>query len=465
MESMFRSCGGPGAGGWIAALEADGGLEAWKVLERLERYGMAAAASCAGSARVGMAAPRRWLELCVAYGMESLPLAGLWVEVECVRATSAVSWVRGIEIWCGLSGRGGSVFPCPFDSDGIRLHAWAKRALRLQDLLYEAGLVSALVGGCVRSLLGGDSSPLDVDFVLECDVPSSADRIVELTEEVLGGAGSGVRSRMDRRFGTLSCDVGASEGADPPPGRFDFASARCENYPSPGELPQVVYPVPLWMDTLRRDFTLNSILLAGEGGGRVILDPHGGTAHLRNGVLRVLHPLGFVEDPSRVLRAARYCAQEELVADDDTRRWLRYPLERFGGDGPPSSCAYRLWLEWRRCLESSRPDVAAARLAEWGFLRMDEEKASRVFDVLTSPPVRCAVLSGDTASSVLDAVYLGLTRSLADDDCFLARAWYSLKKHERLLEGRTAGRARRAYEAALAVAGGEADLSLLLAVL
>ncbi|MGC9522577.1 MAG: CBS domain-containing protein, partial [Anaerolineae bacterium] len=57
----------------------------------------------------------------------------------------------------------------------------------------------------------------------------------------------------------------------------------------------------------RRDFTINTlaIRLDPQRWGE-LLDFYGGRADLEDGVIRVLHSLSFVDDPTRILRAARF---------------------------------------------------------------------------------------------------------------------------------------------------------------
>jgi len=57
----------------------------------------------------------------------------------------------------------------------------------------------------------------------------------------------------------------------------------------------------------RRDFTINTlaIRLDSDHYGE-LLDFYGGEQDLKDKVIRVLHSLSFIEDPTRILRAARF---------------------------------------------------------------------------------------------------------------------------------------------------------------
>jgi tRNA nucleotidyltransferase (CCA-adding enzyme) len=140
-----------------------------------------------------------------------------------------------------------------------------------------------LVGGAVRDLLTS-TIPRELDVVVEGD---PADLIARLA----GGADA---VRHDR-FATATVAT--------PGGRIDVARSRRERYPSPGALPEVA-PAPLAEDLRRRDFTVNAIAVA-LADGAVAAAP-GARADLDAGRLRVLHDGSFVDDPTRLVRLARY---------------------------------------------------------------------------------------------------------------------------------------------------------------
>ncbi len=166
------------------------------------------------------------------------------------------------------------------------------RSLRNGALLLTrlpGGFVPAvhLVGGAVRDLLLG-SSPSDLDLVVEG--PAGAAAIA------LGG-----RERRYDRFGTITVTI---DGAS-----YDIASARRERYAWPGALPDVE-PAGLDEDLLRRDFTVNAVAVALSGPHRGALTAApGALGDLDARLLRVLHDASFVDDPTRLLRLARYRAR------------------------------------------------------------------------------------------------------------------------------------------------------------
>lgn len=154
-----------------------------------------------------------------------------------------------------------------------------------------------LVGGAVRDLLLGDE-PFDLDFVVEDDAAVFA-------------AGLGGRLRVHDRFGTSTVTLNGHS--------YDFARARRERYAHPGALPDVT-PASLTEDLQRRDFTVNAaaIALTGPRAGEVTAAPMA-LEDLEARRLRVLHDNSFVDDPTRLLRLARYASRLGFVIEPHTR--------------------------------------------------------------------------------------------------------------------------------------------------
>ncbi len=146
-----------------------------------------------------------------------------------------------------------------------------------------------LVGGAVRDALCG--FPVDdVDLVVEGD-PNPL--VHGLDPDAV----------VHDRFGTAELRVDGFP--------VDVARARVERYDRPGALPDVT-PGSIAEDLGRRDFTINAIAipLGGSVAGTAgMIDPFEGMRDLENGVLRILHPRSFEDDPTRALRAARYAAR------------------------------------------------------------------------------------------------------------------------------------------------------------
>src|SRR6185369_15378713 len=159
-----------------------------------------------------------------------------------------------------------------------------------------------LVGGLVRDLRrGATPSRRDLDIVVEGDGPALAQRLAH----ALGGS-----VVEHRRFLTASVET-------PKLGKIDVATSRSERYESPGALPRVL-PAGIAEDLRRRDFTVNAMAIELSSGEFGLIDPLGGRLDLARRRLRVLHPLSYVEDPTRIFRAARYAARLGLAPDRAT---------------------------------------------------------------------------------------------------------------------------------------------------
>jgi tRNA nucleotidyltransferase (CCA-adding enzyme) len=158
-----------------------------------------------------------------------------------------------------------------------------------------------LVGGAVRDLLLG-RTPRELDVVVGDGDQSTFTQAAPLFArdlaarlDVLAGANE------HERFGTALVEWAG--------GRIDVATRRAESYPTPGALPDVRVGTEQ-EDLERRDFTVNAVAvrLGGERRGEVRAVPDA-LSDLEQGRLRVLHGQSFVDDPTRLLRMARYRAR------------------------------------------------------------------------------------------------------------------------------------------------------------
>ena len=209
---------------------------------------------------------------------------------------------------------------------------------------YLSGEVS-VVGGAVRDALLGRVHLHDLDLVVEGDALALARAVAHRL---------GVPMTAHPRFGTAVLELPHGEG------HVDFISARRERYPRPGALP-IVEPGTLADDLARRDFTINAMAL-GLTGARTgsLVDPHGGAADLAAGLVRSLRADAFIEDPSRIVRAARYAGRLGFTIEPETR------TAASGGVAGLSWGSARAADELRRLLEEAAPGPALALLFELG---------------------------------------------------------------------------------------------------
>jgi tRNA nucleotidyltransferase (CCA-adding enzyme) len=214
-----------------------------------------------------------------------------------------------------------------------------------------------MVGGVVRDLLL-ERGNLDIDFVVEGDA-------IQVAQELQARFGGEVHSF--RPFGTakwhLDGQVAASLNlTQEVPHHIDFAAARNEFYEQPTALP-TVYNSSIKLDLGRRDFTMNTLaiqLSPALAFGRV-LDFYGGLNDLKSGVIRVLHSLSFIDDPTRILRAVRFKRRLDFTIEQRTRELIETALPMLG-----RISGERLRNEFDLLLQEREPELGLLELQAMG---------------------------------------------------------------------------------------------------
>jgi poly(A) polymerase len=174
----------------------------------------------------------------------------------------------------------------------------------------EAGAELYLVGGPVRDLLL-EQTPADLDF--------TTDQLPARTQELGRAAGASTVVLIGEEFGTVGFVVPVSTENGQSVTPIEITTYRSETYPDESRHPAVAHDVSLEADLARRDFTINAIAahpLTGE-----IVDPYDGQSDIVRSIVRAVGDPDerFLEDPLRLLRAARFVAQLGFLVDTDTR--------------------------------------------------------------------------------------------------------------------------------------------------
>jgi tRNA nucleotidyltransferase (CCA-adding enzyme) len=268
--------------------------------------------------------------------------------------------------------------------DALRARPGGPELLALGD----AGADIALVGGAVRDLLLG-RAPRELDVIVAGDAAGLAN---ELAARLSAG-------------GARSQGVGPPGGARPEPSvtvhdrfgtallrwdgcRVDIATRRAESYPAPGALPDVRAGTSE-EDLARRDFTVNaiSVALAGARRGELTGAEHA-LEDLDAGRLRVLHERSFSDDPTRLLRLARYRARLGFAIDPSTAALAAEAL-RTGALMTVSRA--RLGAELRLALAEAGAPASLQSMRDLGVLaalapgfRFDRALAERALALLPS---------------------------------------------------------------------------------
>ncbi|NMA66372.1 MAG: CBS domain-containing protein, partial [Clostridiaceae bacterium] len=209
-------------------------------------------------------------------------------------------------------------------------------------------------GGIVRDImLGADS--LDIDLVVEGDGILLADTLA---------AAFNARVRKFEKFGTAEIEF--EDGL-----KVDIATARVEFYEYPAALPEVESS-SLRQDLYRRDFTINAMAVAlNENNFGNLVDFFGGREDLQyglTGMIRVLHNLSFIEDPTRIIRAVRFEQRYKMDIEPQTLKLLREAVNQKVLDKVSNA---RLWDEIKHVLKEPRAAIMLERLAEldiWPYL-------------------------------------------------------------------------------------------------
>lgn len=212
-----------------------------------------------------------------------------------------------------------------------------------------------LVGGGVRDwLLGQEPKDFDVE-VAGVDFDTLHRALVPF----------GATDVVGRSFGVIKVrSAGGSE--------YDFSLPRRESKTGSGHRGFAVAPDPELSDAeaaARRDFTVNAI--AYDPLTKTIIDPHGGQADLKAGVLRHTSA-AFVEDPLRVLRAFQLAARFDFTLAPETAALCRSIVGSYG-----ELPAERVWGEWDKwAAKSVKPSRGLAVLEETGWLQHFPEIAA-----------------------------------------------------------------------------------------
>jgi tRNA nucleotidyltransferase (CCA-adding enzyme) len=215
-------------------------------------------------------------------------------------------------------------------------------ALAGYPALPRRGVRAAVVGGFVRDVWLG-REPRELDLVVEGDVGTLA--------QALGG-----NYVVHEPFGTATA---VGDGW-----RIDLAMARRERYPAPGALPEVE-PASIEEDLARRDFTVNAVAVTIDGGELIAAE--GALEDLAAGTLRVQHDASFIDDPTRLIRLARYAERLGFGIDPHTAALAR-------AAGFATLSGGRLGGELRLALVEPDPVAVLAHLAEQLPISIDREQ-------------------------------------------------------------------------------------------
>lgn len=205
------------------------------------------------------------------------------------------------------------------------------------------------VGGFVRDLLMGKKN-IDIDIVVEGDAIQFAEAFKK---------SYGHKFVAFPKFQTALIEYPGIK-------KIDVASARSEIYQKPGFLPDVTTS-SIRNDLYRRDFTINSIAIQLNQNQRgLLIDYFHGRRDIQKGIIRVLHNLSFIDDPTRILRAVRFEQRFGFKMDTKTQHLLRNSIEM---DILKTVAVERLQQELIHSCDETVPQKFFHRLYELGILK------------------------------------------------------------------------------------------------
>lgn len=216
------------------------------------------------------------------------------------------------------------------------------------EIAKEMNVKIFLVGGVVRDLILGRKNH-DLDIVVEGDGMAFAEQISQKL---------GVKVKKYPEFETSTFFLDKEF-------RVDIATSRNEYYAYPAALPQIE-KARLKQDLFRRDFTINSMAVSlNEENFGVLIDYFGSYEDLKNKVIRVLHNLSFIEDPTRILRAVRFEMRLGFIMDSNTESFAINAVEELR-----SVSKQRLASEFGLILSEKNTVDSLLKLQELGALNI-----------------------------------------------------------------------------------------------
>jgi poly(A) polymerase len=223
----------------------------------------------------------------------------------------------------------------PARLDPPALPDWERPFAAVKEQAQSRGLRALVVGGYVRDrLLGGDREKQ----IHEVDILVEGQGATQLATAV----GSALQLHppvIFERFGTAHLDIDARHA-------LEFVSSRTERYDRASRKPDV-RPGTLKDDVMRRDFTVNTLLMEWDG---TVLDLTGRGLDDLN-ARRIVTPLEprttFDEDPLRMLRAIRFATSLQFTLDPSVEAAIRDQSDRLQ---PPTVSMERIRDEFSKLL-------------------------------------------------------------------------------------------------------------------
>jgi len=219
----------------------------------------------------------------------------------------------------------------------------------LRAIARERGLTIFLVGGAVRDLTSG--SPVrDLDVVVQGNAFKLKKDIEKAGGKIVGEQEAGQALFIQFPRGV----------------KMELGSTLSVTYPKPGK--PVLKPATILDDLRRRDFTANAMALSlNDGSYGLLMDPLNGVADIENRELRLVSNYGFIEDPIRMVRAARLMARLGWQMDEKTA--ARYETGKQEGYISVAS-KFQIGYEAEEIVHEEDPLRVLTRLEAEGWMKV-----------------------------------------------------------------------------------------------
>lgn len=169
-----------------------------------------------------------------------------------------------------------------------------------------------IVGGAVRDNFRGKESK-DLDIMI-CGIEEST--LIETLNEF------GHCDLVGKSFGVIKWkERGSTED-------IDIALPRRDRKGDGNKHTDIIVEVDTTMtieeELKRRDFTINAMALSLEG---QLIDPFNGLKDLSKGVIRMVDPQAFVDDPLRMLRAVQFASRFDFTIEELTLNEIKSNIQ------------------------------------------------------------------------------------------------------------------------------------------
>ncbi|MBW1616898.1 MAG: CCA tRNA nucleotidyltransferase [Deltaproteobacteria bacterium] len=215
------------------------------------------------------------------------------------------------------------------------------------------GCQAYAAGGFVRDLFL-DTENLDIDILIEKNAAQFAKKLAKKLAKKKGW-----KVKTHKKFGTASLIFSDNF-------KIDITSARSESYKTPAALPEVKAGL-LSEDIMRRDFTINTILIniTPKNFGE-ITDIFSGVKDIKNRTVKALHDISFIDDPTRILRGIKFATRFNFTIDPHTQDLIKEAVNK---NVFASLSGKRFFTELKYILKEKEPVLPLTKLFKYNIIQ------------------------------------------------------------------------------------------------